>query len=429
MAKLTKTFVEKAYAPASGVKLHWDDTVKGFGLRVSSAGKKVFFAQGRVHGKAVVITIGPFGTYTEDQARRKAQAILQDMREGINPRDTKKADEALKVTLQAVCDAYVSRPGKLKASSKAEIERHVAKVFTEWKNKPIASISEDDVRKRYREMATKGLTGKPAPGQANISMTTLRALINYAARQYKRGDGSPLIAHNPVDALRDDWIQLKPRTRDIDTKKVGEVWHMLTTARADLIAAQQREDGKVNPQDADKQAGVDLVMFLLLTGGRRNEGAMLQWRNVNLDEGWWHLPDPKNANPIWLPLSSQANALIAGRPRIDGNPYVFASRSKAGHVMDTRAPLERISNIAGTTLSAHDLRRTFVSVGVATCGIDLHKIELLTNHVPKGVTAKHYLQTSRLQYLQPEVQTIGDWIEQHGLIAAGSNVVALPQRA
>ncbi len=433
MAKLTKTFIEKAPAPASGVKLYWDDSVKGYGLRVSAAGKKVFFAQGRIHGKAVVITIGAFGLYAEDQARKKAQSVLQDMREGIDPRDTKKADEALKVTLDTVMQAYISRPGKLKESSKAEIKRHVEKVFTAWKDKPIASITEDDVRKRYREMATKGLTGKPAPGQANISMTTLRALINYAARQYKRGDGSPLIAHNPVDALRDDWIQLKPRTRDIDEKHVGNVWHMLTTARADLIAAQQREDGKVNPQDADKQAGIDLVMFLLLTGARRNEGAMLEWKNVNLEEGWWHIPDPKNANPVWLPLSSQAKALLAARPRIDGNPYVFASRGKAGHIMDTRAPLDRISKLVGTTLSAHDLRRTFVSVGVATCGIALHEIELLTNHVPKGVTAKHYLRTQRLQYLQPKVQTIGDWIEREGLIAQakaeGGNVVSLPQRA
>lgn len=433
MAKLTKTFVEKVEKPASGVKLHWDESVKGYGLRVTSAGKKVFFAQGRLHGKAVVITIGAFGLYTEDTARKKAQSVLQQMRDGIDPRDTKKADEALKVTLQTVCDAYVSRPGKLKESSKAEIKRHVSKVFTAWAEKPIASITEDDVRKRYREMATKGLTGKPAPGQANISMTTLRALINYAARQYKRGDGTPLIAHNPVDALRDDWIQLKPRTRDVDTKKVGEVWHMLSAGRADLIAAQQREDGQVNPQDADKQAGIDLVMFLLLTGARRNEAAMLTWDRVNLEEGWWHLPDPKNANPVWLPLSSQAKALLEARPRIKGNRYVFASRGKAGHIMDTRAPLDRISKIAGTTLSAHDLRRTFVSIGVATCSIDLHKIELLTNHVPKGVTAKHYLQTSRLQYLQPEVQAIGDWIEREGLIAQakaeGGNVVSLPQRA
>lgn len=433
MPKLTKAFVEKVQPPASGHVVHWDGghdrAVKGYGLRVSSLGKRVFIAMGRVHGKQVQYTVGPFGQFTEDEARSKARTILQQMRDGIDPRDVKKADEAAAITLQQVCDAYTSRPGKLKDSSKVEIERHVAKVFTAWKDKPIASITADQVRRRYREMATQGLTGKPAPGQANISMTTLRALINFAARQYKRADGSPIISHNPVDALRDDWIQLKPRTRDIDTKKVGEVWHMLITVRDDLIAAQQRENGRVNPQDADKQAGVDLVLFLLLTGARRNEGAKLQWRNVNLEEGWFHLPDPKNANPVWMPLSSQAKAVLAARPRVEGNPHVFASRGKSGHVIDTRAPLQRISTLVGATLSAHDLRRTFVSVGVATCGIDLHKIELLTNHVPKGVTARHYLQTSRLQYLEPEVQRIGDWIEEQGRIArakaSGGNIVAL----
>lgn len=428
MAKLTKTYIDKVQPPVSGYEIHWDDRVPGYGLRVTANGVRAFVAQGRVRGKPVIVTIGRYGLYTEDKARAKAQSLLQDMREGIDPRDVKKADEAAKVTLQQVCDAYVSRPGKLKASSKLEIERHVAKVFTAWKDRPIASISEDEVRKRYREMATKGLRGAPAPGQANISMTTLRALINYAARQHKRADGTPLIVHNPVDALRDDWIVLKPRTRDIETKKVGDVWHALTTRRAELIDAQQRDDGRVNPQDADNQAGVDLVLFLMLTGARRNEGATLEWRNVNLEEGWFHLPDPKNANPVWLPLSSQAKELLEQRKKLAGR-YVFASRGKTGHVMDTRAPLERISKVAGTPLSAHDLRRTFVSIGVATLGIDLHKIELLTNHVPKGVTAKHYLQTQRLQYLQPEVQRIGDWIEEQGSIAEakanGANVVPL----
>ena len=425
MAKLTKAFIERAQPPVTGVKLHWDDSVRGYGLRVSAAGKKVFFAQGRVHGKAVVVTIGAFGLYTEDAARKKAQKVLQDMREGIDPRDTKKADEALKVTLQMVCDAYVSRPGKLKESSKAEMKRHVEKVFTAWKDKPIASITEDDVRKRYREMATKGLTGKPAPGQANISMTTLRALINYAARQHMRSDGSPLIAHNPVDALRDDWIVLKARTRDIPDTKVGAVWHMLSTQRADLISAQEREDGKVNPQDAGKQASIDLVMFILCTGARVSEAATLRWTNVNLEEGWWHIPDPKNANPVWLPLSDQAKELLAARPRIEGNPYVFSSHSKVGYVMGTRSPFLRISKLVGERLSVHDLRRTFVSIGVTACDIDLHKLELLTNHVPKGVTAKHYLQTQRLQYLAAEVGKIGNWIEQQAAIAASKNVVPL----
>jgi integrase len=76
-------------------------------------------------------------------------------------------------------------------------------------------------------------------------------------------------------------------------------------------------------------------------------------------------------------------------------------------------------------LSAHDLRRTFVTLGVKACRLDIMKLELLTNHVPQGVTARHYLETSDLRDYHPEVQAIGDYVEQQALIAAGGNVVAL----
>ncbi|MDP3656258.1 MAG: Arm DNA-binding domain-containing protein [Brevundimonas sp.] len=97
MAKLTKAFIDKVQPPAEGYRIHWDETVKGYGLRVTAAGKKVFVAQGRVRGKAVIVTIGPFGLYPEDKGRAKAQRILQDMRDGIDPRDVKKQEEAAKV--------------------------------------------------------------------------------------------------------------------------------------------------------------------------------------------------------------------------------------------------------------------------------------------------------------------------------------------
>ncbi len=418
--KITMDFLNKVKPPVEGYDYRWDATVKGYGVRVAPTGKKVFVVQGRVKGKPIMFTIGPFGTFSESEARKKAQRVLQDMRDGIDPRDVRKADEVAALTLREVANAYVDRPGKLKESSKREINRHVDVIFKAWKDKPITSITEADCLKRYREMATKGMRGKPAPGQANISMTTLRALINFAARQYKRSDGTPLIQHNPVDVLRDEWVQLQPRTRDIETKHVGAVWHNLTEMRTD-------------PKNRDALAGIDLAMFLLLTGARRNEGATLTWSNVNLEEGWFHLPDPKNHNPVWIPLSTQAVELLKRRKPANSDKivshYVFPSRSKAGHIMDTRAPLEAVSKLLKQSLSCHDLRRTFVSVGVAVCGVDLYKMELLTNHVPKGVTAKHYLKTSRLQYLQPEVQRIGDWIEQQAAIAeaqaSGTNVVTL----
>lgn len=415
--RLTKAMIDKVALPAKGYDIHWDKVVKGYGLRVSREGKKTFVAMGRVRGKLVQFTIGAFGVFTEDQARTKAQKVLQDMREGMDPRDGKKADQAAAVTLRQVVDAYVGRVGKLKDSSADVIERHATTTFEAWLSKPIACITEDGVRTRYRQMLTGGLHGKAgAPGQANQSMAVLKALLNFASRRYKRADGSPLIASNPVLALKDDWVQLKPRTGRIPDTKVGAVW----------VALQNWRSETHNPQTL---ASIDLTMLLILTGCRLKETSSLKWDQVNLDEGWFHLSDTKNRNPVWLPLSSLAIALLRSRPRIEGNPHVFASWSKAGHIKDPRDIRRKVSEVAGTKVTNHDNRRTFITIGVAHCGVDITKIELLTNHIPAGVTAKHYLETSRLQYLQPETQRIADWIEMEAAKASGANVVVLPQRA
>lgn len=416
MARLTKEYIDKITPPEKGYKVHWDDKLKGFGLRVTAAGKKVFVVMGRVQGEQVGITIGPYGVWTVDHARdgfiekgpdgkrvlRKvgAQQLLEDMQAGIDPRAERKKKEATAMTLRDVAKDYLGRPGKLKESSKGEIERHVATTFEAWADKPITAITEDDCRKRYNELLTKGLRGKaPAPGQANQAFSVLRALINYASRQYK------VVTHNPVSALRDHWVQLQPRTTFIDSNKVGAVWHMLTTSRADAY-------------NRDTLASIDLVMFLLLTGARIGEASALTWDRVNLDEGWWHIPDPKNKNPVWLPLCSQAVELLKTRQRVKGSKFVFTSWGKAGHIKDPRDTMLKVSEAAGSKVTPHDLRRTFTATGFQSCGVDLFKLELLTNHVPKGVTARHYLETSRLQYLLPEVQRIGDWIEAQGKVAA-----------
>jgi len=301
----------------------------------------------------------------------------------------------------------------LKDSSKSEIERHVTTTFEAWQHKPITGITEDDCRKRYNEILTKGLRGKaPAPGQAVQAFSVLRALINFAGRRYKRADGTPLILHNPVAVLKDDWVTLPERKTRIPESKIGPVWSAL----------QQWRDQAYN---RDTLASIDLVIFLVLTGARIGEAAALTWDRINLDEGWWHLPDPKNRNPVWLPLSTQAVQLLTTRQRVEGSPFVFSSWGKAGHIKDPRDTMKKVSEVAGTKITPHDLRRTFTTFGVANCGVDLHKIELLTNHVPRGVTAKHYLETSHLQYLRPEVQRIADWIEQQAAKANGANVVPL----
>jgi integrase len=433
-AKFTKGYVDKV-RPASKDDFHWDTDVKGFGLRITPTGKITFIVQGRVEGsgKEARITIGAYGVFTVDQARDVAREHLRTMRMGTDPREAKKQDEAMKVTLRQVADAYFDRPGQpLRDSTKAEMNRHIDKVFADWKDKPIASITVEACRKRHREMCEKGLNGKPAPGQAQIALVTLRTLINFANRRFARPDGSPLLPVNPVKVLsQDDWKPFEPRDRRIELHDVGKAWNVLNEMRT-------------APKNQDAKAAIDAVRFLLLTGARRSEAAALTWDRVHLDDDpakcWWHLreEDNKTGNPVWLPLSSQAVELLKARKPADddhnASKFVFPSRAKCGHVKDTRAPFERICKALGISgLSSHDLRRTLITIGFSACNIELFKMELLTNHVPEGVTARHYIQTSRLQYLHPEIQRIGDWVEQQAAIAKaqadGGNVVQLPQRA
>lgn len=415
MAKLTKSYIDKLKPPTTGYALHWDEQDRGFALRITATGKQTFIVQGRVNGKELRITIGPFGVFTVDQARDAAREFLRSMRLGTDPRDTKREAQAAKVTLRDVANEYMSRPGKLKDSSKEQIERHVVTTFSAFEHRPILDITEDYCRRRYREILTRGLHGdreSGSPGQANQGFAILRALINFAMRRYKRTDGSPLITHNPVSALRDDWVTLKERDTYIPVAKIGAVWNMLTTSRDQAYTR-------------EALSGLDLAMFLLLTGARLGEATELTWDRVNLDEGWFHLPDPKNRNPIWIPLSTQVVQLLEERPHVKNNSHVFPSWSKSGHIHDPRDLWKKISAIAGVAVSAHDLRRSFTTYGVAECKIDLYKIELLTSHKPRSVTMRHYLETKRLQYLQPETQQISDWVEQKALVAAGGNVVDL----
>lgn len=428
--KLTKSSIDRVAKPGltTGDALYWCIESRGFGLRVTPTGLAKFIAQGRVRGtnREVRTTIGSYGAWTVDDARRRAEEIRHQLEDGKDPRDQWRQSQAEKVTLRQVADQYMAREGKMRPSTKAEMNRHVDKVFATWRDKPIAAITEQDVRKRHREMCEAGLEGRPAPGQAQVSLVTVRTLVNFANRRFKREDGSLLIPHNPVHSMKDDWKQFEPRTRHVEMDKVGEVWNRLRELRA---AA----------RDANARSGVDLIRFLMLTGARKGEAGSLRWDQVHLDDEpakcWWHLPNPKNGNPVWLPLSSQAVALLRSRPRAklpDGrdHPYVFPSTAKCGHITDARAPLERLRDVQGVAsdgsgvVSSHDLRRTFVTAGFSSCGIDLFKLELLTNHVPQGVTARHYLKTSRLQYLYTEVQKIGDWIEQQGRITAARGTAA-----
>jgi len=412
--KLTKSRVEAFPIPAAGQAFYWDDELRGFGVRVTPSGARSYIVQGRVAGKTRRVTLGAHGRITCDEARKKAKAALVALDDGVDPQVEKKRTESLAVTLRDVAEVYcrerrTSKGGELTARTKADISKHINKAFCDWANNPVANITRDMCSARFSELSAKG------PVQANQAFRILRALLNYARESYRPG-GVPILLENPVSVVsgKKMWNPSVAKNTRIPPEKIGAVWNLLQ---------ERRTSDAVLPIG---QTGADIIVFILLTGCRWSEAAELTWDCVNLSCGSWHLHDPKNHNPVELPLSSQALAILEARPRIDGNGHVFPARGKDGHIKDARYTMQEVSKVAGLHLSPHDLRRTFIAVGIAN-KIEMWKLKLLTNHISKGdVTIDHYTETSDLRYLSGEAGKIAAWIAHQGEIAAADNVVQLP---
>src|SRR5579885_1593374 len=86
---LSREFV--ASNPEPGI--YRDDKDKGFCLKVTPAGRKVYQVRKRVKGEAqkTTVTIGLVEETTLSKAREDARRIIREMGQGINPNEVMKA--------------------------------------------------------------------------------------------------------------------------------------------------------------------------------------------------------------------------------------------------------------------------------------------------------------------------------------------------
>jgi integrase len=406
--QLTKRFIDKTpLTTGKLVTFYWDSELKGFGMRVTAT-KKVFVVQARVNGKTRRVTIGNYGSITPKEARDQAQAKLTEMIKGIDPTAEKRKDKVQAVSLEQVVKSYLKAKA-LKPLSVKDINTHLNLNFKDWKGRPIIMVTRARVKKRFQEIS------KRSPAQANQAFRVFRALWNYAVAEYRDPDDQPIFGENPVNILSEQklWNSVKSRDTKIPLNKMGEAWNIIHELRTSPI------------QTTASRTIADATAFILLTGCRLNEAASLTWDRVNTEEQWWHLDDPKNGRSITFPLSELACEILNERPRT--NEFVFASRSKTGHITEIRTPMKKISASIGEAVSAHDLRRTFMAIALNN-QIELWKAKLLLNHQESGVTVKHYIETSDLQYFKPEVNTISKWIVEQAKITKIENIIPMTDR-
>lgn len=318
MPKINNKFIQELPLPEPGKQaFYWDDELSGFGLRVSGK-KKVFIAQSRAKGKTVRVTIDSFPTLSSVDARARAKRLLADMSEGLNPNAQKQLARAKGVTLKEAFDRFIE-VRTLKPKTVTDYRRCMELSFKDWHKKELLAITPDMVSKRHRKLGVDR-----GEAFANLSMRVLRALFNFAKHEYTTSDGTPIILHNPVGKLSGTkaWFTVDPRTGHLRPQEL----------RGFFDAVEQLSNPIVR----------DYLTFVLMTGCRRMEAARLRWEDVDLSDRSFFIRDPKNKNPIRLPLSDYLVKMLENRR--SESEWVFPADSRSGHIEEPKKSIAKVGD-------------------------------------------------------------------------------------
>jgi integrase len=389
--KLSNAFV----ADTNEAGTYRDTGLRGFCLKVTGTGSKVYFVNAKVRGtrKNVTITIGKHGTFTPKSARIEAESILRQLALGVNPNETKRCEVAekaeanreakaaqrvLEITLETALADYL-RVRKLKQSTAYIYRCVVSSKLSDWLPLPLIHITKDMVERRHQQISQNH------PGDADHAMRVLRAVFFYAALSYEDHKGQPLVTSNPVRRLSEIKIWNKPARRQTVIKRHElKKWYEAV-----------RQVGQATVQD--------YLLFLLFTGLRASEAAQLRWSDVDLVGQTISISDTKNHMPHMLPLSDYLLELLQARSQSAESEYVFPALDGKGCLKDVRyyvsgwrsGPQKRpnptaIEQISGIKFILHDLRRTFLTIA-ESLDTPHYALKRLANHKTTSDVTSGYI--------------------------------------
>jgi integrase len=381
MIKISKRIVEALEVQDRDVD-HFDEDLKGFGVRVRPSGRKTYFVMMRHKCVMRRFTIGSHGAVTAEAARLKAKQIISDLAIDKNPtseQDAVRNSVTVRSLGERFTDEYV--PCHLKPSTAGEYKRCV-EIFInpEIGTMKLVSVERTDIAKIHHQL-------RHIPYQANRVLGVLSIMFNLAESWNLR----PAFT-NPCRGVRK--YKEKKRERFLSREELGRLGEAL------------RIEEELAP------SAVACIRLLLLTGCRLGEIQTLKWSYLDLDTCLAFLPDSKTGRKT-LYLGSVAVRLLRTIPRRRDNPYVVTGDVEGQHLTDMQKPWRRIRRLAELPdVRIHDLRHTFASSGVEL-GQGLPIIGKLLGHSQPQTTARyaHLAASPALEVADKISENLADLIE------------------
>lgn len=381
---LTKRVVDALRADPKGRDVtYFDETERGFGVRVKPSGAKSYvFKYRNRFGEQRKLTIARVGEggFTPDDARKAAERLRGEVIAGKDPAADRKAEREA-VTVAELCDEYLEagkatiKPSTLKVD-RSRIERHVKPLLG---SRAVKSLTRKDMERFLADViagksvrADKSAKGKRARGGvarggAGVASRTLGMLGTILERAVPDA-----ITVNPVRGVK--------RPKDNEAKPA------FSFERVEAVGKAIREA----VAEGENETGAWAIRALLLTGCRRMEGLTLTWGVVDEQARCFRFKDTKSGKQMRAVGRTALDLLASFKPK-DASPddYVFRGTSKAGHLVGLPKIWDRIAaraKIKGVSL--HGLRHWFASAATEL-GYSELIIGALLGHAKRGITGRY----------------------------------------
>lgn len=347
MVNLTNKFVASVKPPRdkSYIRL-WDDTIKGFGLRVTDKDVRSFFFEGRqkLSKKTKQVKIGRAGEMSASKARENAAELSRLFRSGDYEKLAQKRQG--NNSISSAVERYLS-VGLLGTSSAhiANVKRHLLVEFC----KNFGTQCVQDLTRQQTMSFVNDVKLKISPDASLKRFRSLTAFFNYLVNEGTL-EMSPLAGTKPPAS---------PTSRDrvLALDELRAIWEA-----ADALSPTWRA----------------FIRLLMLTGQRRNEVAGLHVNEIDGD--WWTLPAnrSKNSLPNKIFLAPNAKGLLPNPNKASGLFFTHNSKTSVSGFSRTIMTLRSAAGFSNWTL--HDFRRSF-STHLHEMGHPPHIIEACINHV------------------------------------------------
>jgi integrase len=388
MAKITKRTVD-GLQPGAKPYVAFDGDVKGFGLRIMPSGVKSYILEYRpgAGGRGIAkkrLTIGRHGAMTAEQARRAALEALARIRLGHDPQ-AEKGRQRTSLTVSGLIDTFtaehVSKKCKLGTAYGYEIA--LGRLRDAHGSLKADALTRTHIAALHTSLAS-------TPYAANRFLAIASKCFSWATDRDLVPEGN----FNPAGRIERYREQGRERfLTNEELARLGDVLREGESIGLPYDVDELKPTAKHAPKTENRRVKLDpyavaAIRLLILTGARLREILHAKWEHVDFERGILFLSDSKTGHkPVYL--SAAALAILAGLPRLEGNPYIIAGIKDGAPRADLKKPWAAVTKAASLgSVRIHDLRHSFASVG-AGASLGLPIIGKLLGHTQAATTHRY----------------------------------------